>query len=300
VEHVIVGIRHKASEGNWPALGAQVRIARQTSLSWDSLLQLQTNHAQLGSDGCRAAMRDTLIETSLYAEKNTAQRLAGGIDEAWLIPWIPPEGDVFLDLGANIGNWTRYLASSYGKVHALEPNPRALPELRANLPDNVVVHDVGGWDTDDDVEFSQFTLSVHMSAYFKEQGINTGDKCATIDLPCRRIDSLPIDGKITFIKCDTEGAELRCIQGAAHTIDRDRPTMLVEVHSRENLGMLLQLFADWGYLTTVIRNPHYQAFSDLWYRHCWLLCDPRYCMTVAHPSLRQVGRAARAIQGEGR
>jgi FkbM family methyltransferase len=195
--------------------------------------------------------------------------------EPWLVPYVPTSGDLFLDIGANVGTWTRWLAASYREVHAIEPNPDVLPALRHGLPDNVVVHEFGAWDAETTISFSRFSQSVHLTAYFHEEGINTGPKRDELTLPCRTVDSLALTDRVDFIKCDTEGAELHCLRGARQTIARDRPWLLIECHSTENCAALSQLLTAWYYLFTIVRDPHYEPFSANWYAHCWFSCQPR-------------------------
>src|SRR5690606_22799611 len=95
----------------------------------------------------------------------------------------------------------------------------------------------------------------------------------TLVLPCRSVDGLDLTD-VDFIKCDTEGAEIECLLGAEQTIRRDRPWLLIESHSSGNFSQLTRLLAEWGYMFTVIRDPHYKPFSKLWYEHCWLSCQP--------------------------
>jgi len=194
--------------------------------------------------------------------------------EYWLEPWIPQSGRIFVDVGANVGSWTRYLAPNYEQVHAIEPNPDALPELKANLPDNVFIHEVAAWHCEETVRFTQFARSVHLSSFFEEEGIDTGPKRGSIELPGCRIDSLQISGPVDFLKIDTEGAEVKCLAGAEQLIARDRPWLLVEVHTVQNFFTLVRLMADWGYLFSVIRHPDYMRFSQVWYAHCFLFCQP--------------------------
>ena len=194
--------------------------------------------------------------------------------EQWLDSWVPQHGRVFIDVGASVGTWTRWLAPRFAKVHAIEPNPEALSELRAQLPANVIVHEVGAWHCETNLIFTRFAASVHLSSFFQEEGINTGPKLGQIELPCRRIDSLDIGGPVDFIKCDTEGAEIECLVGAEQLIRRDRPWLLVEVHAAKNFLALTRLLANWGYLFTIIRHPDYQPYSRLWFEHCWFSCQP--------------------------
>jgi FkbM family methyltransferase len=206
--------------------------------------------------------------------------------EYWLEPWVPDQGRVFVDVGANVGTWTRWLAPRFTTVHAIEPNPEALPELRAQLPANAVVHAVGAWDRETTLTFNRFAASAHLSSFFKQEGINTGLTLGQITLSCRRIDALDIGGPVDLLKCDTEGAEIECLLGAERMIRRDRPWLLVEVHSARNFLALTRLLAEWEYLFTVVRHPDYELFSRFWYEHCWFSCQPLPSRTASTKNWR--------------
>lgn len=193
--------------------------------------------------------------------------------EWWLSEWVPRRGRAFVDVGANTGTWTRWLAPGFIRGHAIEPDPDALDSLRAGVPGNVEIHPVGAWDTAATLRFSRFASTEHTSAYFADAGINTGPSTGSSELPCVPIDALPIEGPVDFLKCDTEGAEIEVLRGAARLIARDRPWMLVEVHSIDNCLTLTRMLADWAYLFTVVRHPDYPPYSRLWYAHCWLSCQ---------------------------
>lgn len=197
-----------------------------------------------------------------------------GLQERWLEPHVPLQGRVFIDIGANRGDWSRFLSAGYEQVHAIEPHPDALLELRKELPDNVMVHETAAWNGSARPRFTKFQLSMHTSAYFQGEGINTGPPVGELDLPCATVDSLPIEGPVDFIKYDTEGAEVECLEGAAELVARDRPALLIEVHSTQNFKRLSRLLADWDYVFNVIRNPYYEPRSKFWYEHCWLACHP--------------------------
>lgn len=196
--------------------------------------------------------------------------------EPWLEAWVPHSGRVFLDVGANIGVWTRWLASAFDQVHAIEPNPKALVVLRRSLPSNVKVHEVGAWKHETTIEFTEFEQSVHFSAYFREEGIHTGQARSSRMVKCLPIDTMNITGPVDFIKCDTEGAEVETLIGAGTTIQRDKPWLLIEIHSTSNFEKVTELLKEWNYLYTVIRDPLKEPFSTLWYQHCWLSCQPMH------------------------
>lgn len=210
--------------------------------------------------------------------------------EWWLDAWVPQSGRVFVDVGANVGSWTAWLATNFERGYAIEPDPDAVAALRTKLPPNVTVHPVAAWSTETTLTFSRFADSAHTSAYFGEEGINTGPRAGLIELPCRPLDALEIVGPVDFLKCDTEGAEVEVLRGAELLIRRDRPWLLIEVHAVENCLALTRLLAEWGYLFTIVRYPGYDTFSHHWYAHCWFSCQPaeRVDVSQARESRREI------------
>ena len=194
--------------------------------------------------------------------------------EWWLEPWVLRSGRVFVDIGANVGTWTHWLAPHFQHGYAVEPDPDAVAVLKANAPANVIVHPFAAWHTDTTVTFSRYAETVHTSAYFREEGINTGLRTGVIELPCRALDTVDIAGPVDFLKCDTEGTEIEVLQGAEQLIRRDRPWLLIEAHALENCQTLARMLAQWNYLFTIVRHPDYEPFSRWWYAHCWFSCQP--------------------------
>jgi FkbM family methyltransferase len=179
-----------------------------------------------------------------------------------------------VDVGANVGTWTTWLAGSFERGYAIEPDPDALAILQTNVPDNVEIYPLAAWSVETTLSFSRYAETVHTSAFFAEEGINTGRRLGTLELPCRPLDALGIDGPVDFLKCDTEGAEVQVLRGAERLIRRDRPWLLIEVHSLENCLALSRILAKWNYLCNIVRHPDYPVFSHWWYAHCWFSCQP--------------------------
>ncbi|MFD0854704.1 FkbM family methyltransferase, partial [Actinomadura adrarensis] len=72
-----------------------------------------------------------------------------------------------------------------------------------------------------------------------------------------RVDRITVDSlKLTdvrFIKLDIEGHELNALRGAADTIERDRPTLLIEVEERHGqMPEVIGLVQSWGYQGRVL------------------------------------------------
>ena len=58
-----------------------------------------------------------------------------------------------------------------------------------------------------------------------------GSRVGTIEVPMRRLDDLGM-GDVGFVKIDVEGHELAVLRGAAETLQRNRPALLVEAEER--------------------------------------------------------------------
>src|SRR5688572_19286345 len=158
-------------------------------------------------------------------------------------------GDTVLDIGANIGAHTLPMASlvgASGQVVAFEPTAFAYGKLQQNIALNphlasrivafqCMLKDDGN-DTLPSSLFSSWPLSARGERHAKHKGMGmttAGAKSASLDEIARTIDLKRID----FIKIDVDGHELPVLRGAARSIDRFRPTILIElspyVHEEE-------------------------------------------------------------------
>lgn len=149
---------------------------------------------------------------------------------------LVPAGGCALDLGANFGSYTRFLAEAVGPdgvVHAVEPVPPMYEVLRANVRRlrlrQVRTHPVA---------VSDATRTVTMTvprypaggANFYEARIVRRSSGRTLRVPGVRLDDLFAHlPRIDVVKCDVEGHELSVLRGAETLIRRHRPAWLIEV-----------------------------------------------------------------------
>lgn len=154
-------------------------------------------------------------------------------------------GDTVLDVGANIGVYTRFCSEfvgSTGRVLSLEPVPETYSYLTGNVRalnlKNVQCFNVAASDHDDEagrMSIPQYDTGGRnlYTAKLSSEG-NVAVKVA-------RLDTLFPDLSPAFIKCDVEGHEVACIKGALNLIHRCQPTWLVEVSSKETFELLFSL-----------------------------------------------------------
>lgn len=193
--------------------------------------------------------------------------------EPFLDDYIPGGGDVALDVGANRGAWSAYLAQRFDDVYAVEPTPALHDALRVLAP-NVTLLPFAAWSVAERRTFTQFAHDANTSGVGGWTGIMAGPVVGSFEAECLPIDVMPIDGHVGFIKIDTEGAEVEVVRGAEQTILHDRPRIIIEVHTAANGAELARMFDAIGYRLTLVRHPYY-APGDPWRQeHYWLICEP--------------------------
>jgi FkbM family methyltransferase len=139
-------------------------------------------------------------------------------------------GSHILDLGANIGVITRFLAGlvgSEGRVNALEPVAGNYEILRAStarmanvLTHRLAVGEISGMTTISIPKGADGYYLAHLGRGEKE------DRQENIEVV--RLDDLALP-KLDFVKCDIEGGELAMLKGARGVIEKWHPGWYMEV-----------------------------------------------------------------------
>lgn len=132
-----------------------------------------------------------------------------------------------VDVGAHIGTWSRVMARCFSKVTAFEPVPELADCFDKNVPQDdgceVTLHRLALGDKARSLRISTKIKTVENDA--TTLLFNVAD--TGVEVPCLRLDSFEFDD-VDFIKIDCEGYELYVVNGAADTIRRCRPVVLVE------------------------------------------------------------------------
>lgn len=166
-----------------------------------------------------------------HIEKNSCYE--PGIQE-WISKILRP-GDHCIDVGANFGQHSvlmSKLVGPQGRVFCFEASPTTFSYLEQNLErnhcQNVQAFPVGIWNEAIEMDFS-YVEHVAGCSFFSTTGIREG-KNERIN--CRSLDSFfPVGStRISLIKIDVEGAEIKAIEGAKNLIRRDQPALLTELN----------------------------------------------------------------------
>lgn len=129
---------------------------------------------------------------------------------------------VGIDGGAHVGTWSAVMAGYFAKVIAFEPNPALQPLLAQNLAGfrNVEIRAEALMDVAGPVAVFPPRPGKTFSGW-QVRPDPEGQEAAIA------LDDLELRG-VGLIKLDLEGAELLALHGAARTIARCRPALIIE------------------------------------------------------------------------
>lgn len=179
------------------------------------------------------------------------------------------EAETFIDIGANIGAYSIAMAAldCIKSVHAFEPTPLTVGELKANIGLNpnaskITVHPVALSDAARLVNFgvvSDFSgansiidASIHGRDKFSDQ---LSIRCVPLD------DIVSVRDEVLAMKIDVEGHELQAIAGSRNLLEQNRVLMQVEHHDRSD-ARLADFLGGLGYRLLLNVGPdHY--FSNV-------------------------------------
>lgn len=164
----------------------------------------------------------------------------------------------FVDIGANVGNHAIYISkfTNAPKIIVFEPNDVAASILRRNCSLNGC--------TNIDATHLGTALGARAGKYRKEtpDPNNLGHTCFLPD-PSGETnaiagDSVLVDERVEFIKIDVEGMEFDILEGLRETIERQRPTIFIEVWDSG-----VATFDDWCMQQRYERIGSYQRYPGI-------------------------------------
>jgi FkbM family methyltransferase len=178
----------------------------------------------------RSRMRDEVIVPWIDGQRLAVRRgmtgatgnIYAGLHEfadMMLVLHLLRQGDLFLDVGANVGSYT-VLASGVRKATtwAFEPDPDALRALRRNVDINalgsrVVIHETALGEIDGELAFTRGMDAVNRVAGDGEANVRT--------VAVRRLDTLIGTAAPLMMKMDVEGYEPSVLRGAQDLLAQD-------------------------------------------------------------------------------
>jgi FkbM family methyltransferase len=129
------------------------------------------------------------------------------------VHFMPGPGQVVVDVGANVGEFTLFAATRGASVISIEPDRRNIEALERNTSDypSVTRFQLACAERDGEATFYGYPEGADSSLIEPE---TWSDKYT---VPTRRLDALLVENGITrvdVLKCDAEGAEPEVLRGA--------------------------------------------------------------------------------------
>ena len=163
-------------------------------------------------------------------------------------------GNVFFDVGANVGFYTLLAAARVGpsgRVVAFEPWPGNIAYLEKHLAVNrvrnaIVVQsacaDRPGWEP--------FHPGANCALGRLAEAPEAAQRPDAVRVPVQTLDAYSGQSGIVpdVVKIDVEGAELRVLHGARHLLERARPRIFLSTHSAELRSGCLAFLDRLGYV----------------------------------------------------
>jgi FkbM family methyltransferase len=171
-----------------------------------------------------------------------------GEPEIHLLPQVVDPSRHAVDVGVYEGIYSRRLAQLCLGVIGFEAHPASAAFCKAALGASAVIHNCALSDQAGAVTLrvpdvgAEWAPSLSTIAPANHLG---GVGSRTIQVQAARLDDLPLP-PVGFVKIDVEGHEEAVLRGAAETIARNRPALLIEIEERHNPGGLGRLFERFG------------------------------------------------------
>ena len=137
------------------------------------------------------------------------------------------KGDVVLDIGANIGFYTKILADLVGEtgmVYAFEPDKTNFKHLQKNaghLKNAVLINKAVSDKTGTITLYQSDLLNVDHKTYATE------NYTSKTEIECVAIDDIIVDKKVDFIKIDIQGYEYFAFQGMQEVFKHNKNLKII-------------------------------------------------------------------------
>ena len=169
------------------------------------------------------------------------ERLAGNLEpEMKLLDQFLGGKKRVIDVGANYGFYSYYLAKKDKFVEAFEPLPGCAVTISAYRSPRIRVHNVALSSTSGMLRLFTpiFNGEPYPACSTFTSVVGPHESC---EVPVRTLDEYFFED-VCLVKIDVEGHELEVLRGAVQNLQRERPVILVEIEQRHLGGPIIDVF----------------------------------------------------------
>lgn len=166
-------------------------------------------------------------------------------ERAKLIQATAGTAPVAIDVGANIGNHTIFLATQTDlPVIAVEPAAGSFAVLARNIVLNGLQDKITAINKGAGAQPANAQLQIRDPHNWGMNRLNLDDDG---DIPVVTLDSISRNRPVALIKIDVEGMELDVLRGASQILTRDRPLLYIEANEDTQRQLIDSFLAAFGY-----------------------------------------------------
>lgn len=195
--------------------------------------------------------------------------------EQWLVERVADRIGTFLDIGANVGNWSELMLAHNPDARgiAVEPGAAALKQLHDRLDGRIEIVEAAVGDVEGSAGFVELPNASEWSSLVDDP---TTRKTPRRAVPMITVDSLLESRRlkcVDFVKVDVEGYDGRVLAGAAQALQGQRLGIVQFEYNRSwalagsTLGHELGRLRSAGYQTFSLRpnsleNVDYERYGE--------------------------------------
>ncbi|MBL1231710.1 MAG: hypothetical protein CMD31_11275 [Flavobacteriales bacterium] len=174
-----------------------------------------------------------------------------GEAELLLLPYLLHKDSVFLDIGANRGIYCFFSGKiiSENNIIAFEPVPKLARMLKKLFPNALIIEKA----LSDQKGRANLNIPIHQNNYLldtrstlEKESSNASNTYETISVEITTLNDfvkLNKIEKISLIKIDVEGHELKLLAGAKNILINNRPSLIIEIELNNHNNNLDTIFA---------------------------------------------------------
>jgi FkbM family methyltransferase len=186
-----------------------------------------------------------------------------------MIDWEPDvsrvlkqiKGDMFIDVGCNVGYFVNLLKNNFRRIIAFEADPEIAKEAQKYAPPNATIHHLAVSDGDGFAYMHRNPQNLACGA-----SIVAGYSYMGMKVPCGPLSKyIRKDRVVDLVKVDVEGAEW-LVLGGAEPVMRQIKRWMIELHDLNREKELDSYLRQYGYKTSWIKDgtslPHVFATRE--------------------------------------
>jgi FkbM family methyltransferase len=213
-----------------------------------------------------------------------------------LLDCVAPHCETFVDVGANVGNWTKYFIQRAQKPscgYLFEPSVQCAEQLKREFRgQNITIQNIALADSQGEAMFAEIENFGEHSSLLPHEGVGEAKKFHLV--PVSTLDD-EMGNRVKFIdflKIDTEGFDLKVMRGAGKLLGGGRIRFLQFEYNAPWLGAgsslieAINYLSEFGYKAYLIKSSgihpiNYSIWGDYFRYSNYFACRDEHLSAAA-------------------